>query len=29
VVGEHTDQILGELGYNPTAIAALHAAGAV
>jgi formyl-CoA transferase len=29
LLGEHTDQVLGELGYNPKQIAALHEAKAV
>ena len=28
-IGQHTDQILGELGYATSEIAAMHAAGAV
>jgi itaconate CoA-transferase len=28
-VGEHTDALLGELGYDQDGIAALHASGAV
>jgi crotonobetainyl-CoA:carnitine CoA-transferase CaiB-like acyl-CoA transferase len=28
-LGEHTDAVLGELGYAPEEVRALHAAGAV
>jgi crotonobetainyl-CoA:carnitine CoA-transferase CaiB-like acyl-CoA transferase len=28
-VGEHTDEVLGELGYSPEAIAQMRSSGAV